>query len=123
MFKNSINKALIVMLFTSTCSTLLCWNNVIKNETDGQIVATVIYAGAGICSPITRIIDQGQEVTIDSGICCAERVTVRSTSGTLSGKEYTVNPPRAGINMTCAHFKVRVYEGVDGVLRAEAAIF
>lgn len=122
MFKIHIFKTFILVGLGSISSAALCWNNVIKNDTNGEIVVTIQYAGAGICSPETRILQANQEVTIDSKICCAESVIIRASSGTLSGQTYSLETPRAGINMTCAHFRVRVYGAAGNVLMAEANI-
>jgi hypothetical protein len=97
-----------------------CWGNFVKNETDGEIFVTIEYAASGICSPENRTVSRGGEINIDSKICCAQKVTVRSTTGTVKGQAYSFDTPRAGLNMTCATFRVRVFIATDKTLMAEA---
>ncbi|RTL06798.1 hypothetical protein EKK58_03740 [Candidatus Dependentiae bacterium] len=120
MFKIYTFKAFIIIGLCSVSSVVLCWNNTIKNDTNGEIVVTITYAGVGICSPEIRVLEPNQEITVDSKICCAESVSIRASSGTMSGQTYYLDTPRAGINMTCAHFRVRVYGATGNKLMAEA---
>lgn len=122
MFKNHIIKALIAACLINTGTTIFCWNNVIKNDTNGEILVKIQYAGGGICSPETRILQPNEEINVDSKICCAQTIFVRVSSGSLSGQTYSLETPRAGINMTCAHFRVRVYGTTGNVLIAEATL-
>lgn len=118
-------KIKIVLLGYIACITgsIYCWSNVIKNDTDGEIFVTVEYAAPGICSQANRTVSRGGEVSIDSGVCCAQKVTVRSTTGTAKGQSYSLDTPRAGLDMTCSNFRVRVYINTAKTLMAEAVLY
>ncbi|HTM06467.1 MAG TPA: hypothetical protein VL201_04450 [Patescibacteria group bacterium] len=111
-----------MILVYSAClvSSAYCWNNVIQNDTNGEIVVTIDYAAPGICSPENRILQAHSQVNIDSKVCCAQKVTIRASSGTTKGQTYSLDTPRAGLDMTCAHFYVRVYIATGNILMAEA---
>jgi hypothetical protein len=93
------------------------------NDTDGEIVVQVIYSAPGICAAERKIIARGSFDTFETSICCTDAVEVTATSGKAKGDTYRFSPPRAGLGMTCANYRVHIKTTQEGKLTAEAALY
>ncbi|HEV2916833.1 MAG TPA: hypothetical protein VGW78_03735 [Candidatus Babeliales bacterium] len=101
------------------------WDQKFQNNTDGEILVRVNYSAPGICSIKEDIIPAGGSISLSQGWlggCCVSSIDLYSRSGRARGKVYTFEPPRAGINMTCAHVHVTIMLTADDNLTAAVSI-
>jgi hypothetical protein len=91
----------------------------ITNKTAGEIVATVSYGGAGICSPETVKIASKATKIINSGVCCFKEVAIKSTSGTAQGSSVVYQAQRTGFGIGCKNQACTVLQRADNGLAVE----
>lgn len=100
----------------------------IKNETDGEIVATLFYGGGFFCTQETVKIPSHEARTKNTGGCCPSSIHLNATGGTANtkkgyyGSEIVYTPPTTGLGLSCRGSTVKISNKEDGsgTLKAEA---
>jgi hypothetical protein len=113
---------LILGLTVLVTDQLFAWKIALINETDGDTVTRVTYTDPTICSEQSKMLSKGEHGAIDTGPCCPHDIFVESHGGKAKGCWYKLIPPRAGTNMTCANFTVRIHNTADNKIIAEAHV-
>jgi hypothetical protein len=94
----------------------------IRNNTDGEVMITVIYSGHGVYTPASRLIGAGEQIRVFAAEGCVESVEVIATSGQSKGQVYSLKTPRQGLGMTCASVHMTISNASDGSLIAQANV-
>ena len=99
------------------------WQINFVNNSDGEIIARIIYAAPGICSLEERIIAPGGFANVDTRLCCTTDIELYVRSGKAVGKVHKFATPRAGINMTCANIRVNIFNTADNNISADVNLY
>lgn len=80
----------------------------LRNTTNGEVLALIVYAGAGVCTQEYKLLAPGQRIVVKTGTCCTDKIVLEALSGDAKGSKYTLVTPRVGLNMTCASYDVDI---------------
>lgn len=118
-----MNSKILFFLTSISCiGSISAYKTTISNNTDGEIVITETYAGAGVCSPGTRVIGRGQMAIIERGGCCTTMLKAEATTGGAAGKTYEMKPPTTGFGISCMNLIVEVKNTFDPATQKNTSI-
>ena len=109
---------LIACLFTIN---LFGYTIKVHNNTDGQILVGIAFAGKGVCSDSHFAVEKGKMKSEEVGLCCSEVVWVIPVSGTAPKKWIQFDPPRTGAGLACRSYDVYVTQLANKTLNISAS--